>query len=229
MDFRRKRVIGKKGKEYREWYDETRQYRINWRSQVAGVSVPPCYYACVKTLRFDGQSYWEFAAHRRPYKTLKAAIEACEFNRKIWNAFLAIPDSPGRKLPKLNILKERARAGSGRPMQSLPVWVAKKADQRLIEMLFPPLAQKPAEDEPCNDQDDQPVACEILPLPSEEETKADRSTKSGPVSAATESASPGSKRRARGDRAPSAKETAKEPKKKRAVRTSKASRSTVAT
>jgi hypothetical protein len=140
MNFRRKRrVKGRAAKNYKEWYDETRQYRISWRNQVAGVDVTPAYYACVRCVRFndDGFRYWGFVGRRGPYRSRKAAIKDCEKHQQLWNKFLAIE---GRsKVSQVRELQARALIGTGRSatsfMSDLPLWISQQATPRLLEIL----------------------------------------------------------------------------------------------
>jgi len=133
MNFKRKqRIKGRTAKTYKEWYSDCKQYRISWRSEVFDVAVSPGYHACVRS----GEG-WGFAAKRGLYRTLKAAQKACETNWKLWNAFLAIE---GRgKVTKVRNLKARAMLGRGNQaysgMADLPVWVAKRASPRLLDVL----------------------------------------------------------------------------------------------
>jgi len=94
MNFKRRQKTGRSAKVYKEWYDETKQYRITWRSEVAGVATTPAYHACVLCQRPDGREYWDFAECRRPYRTLNAAQKACEANQKLWLRFLETGQVP---------------------------------------------------------------------------------------------------------------------------------------
>ena len=133
MNFKRKQIKGRSAKNYKEWYDETKQYRISWSNQVAGVAVTPCYYACVRCVRLSDEdfTYWSFVGRRGSYRTLKAAIKECQQNKAIWDRFLAI--------------EGRARVGNGKSarlvMRDLPVWVAEQAPPQrlkiLSRMMFP--------------------------------------------------------------------------------------------
>jgi len=133
MNFTRKqRIKGRIAKTYREWYSDCKEYRISWRSEVFDVTVAPGYHACVRS----GEG-WGFAQRRGLYRTLKAAKDACEMNWKLWNAFLIIE---GRdKVTQMRNLIARAMIGKGNQaysgMADLPVWVAKKASPRLLEII----------------------------------------------------------------------------------------------
>jgi len=125
MEFTPKRVKGRTKSEYREWYSDCGQYRVSW-SVISGV-----YQACVKTQRHDGTSWWNFAYRRGPYKTRKAASEACEDNRKLWDAFIQLSHSDGRRDGRLDTLVARAP----NLFKSVPVWVLPEADPSLVRML----------------------------------------------------------------------------------------------
>lgn len=133
MNFKRKqRIKGRTAKTYKEWYSDCDQYRISWRSEVFDVTVTPGYHACVRS-----GGGWGFARRRGLYRTLKAAKDACEMNWKLWNKFLSIE---GRaKVTQVRNLIARAMIGQGNQaysgMSDLPVWVEKKANPRLLEII----------------------------------------------------------------------------------------------
>jgi hypothetical protein len=142
MNFKRKqRIQGRSAKTYKEWYDETRQYRISWRSEVFDVTVAPGFYACVRAVRdpYGREEYWGFASRRGLYKTLKAAQGACELSLKLWNAFLAIEGrakvTQVRNLVARSMIGKKESAYSG--MSDLPLWVCEKATPRLLDILQP--------------------------------------------------------------------------------------------
>jgi hypothetical protein len=140
VEFKRKqRIKGKTAKHHKEWYDETKQYRIIWRDQVFDVDVQPGYSACIRCLRSRGDdfAYWGFAGRRGLYKSRQAAIKACEENKQAWNKFLAIE---GRaKVTQFRNLEARTVIGHGKTahstMRDLPTWVIKEASPRLLEVL----------------------------------------------------------------------------------------------
>jgi hypothetical protein len=82
MNFKLRSIKGKSRKLYKEWLDETKQYRITWNTEVGGVRVPPHFYACVRVTLLDGREMWDFAGRRGPYKTFKKSVEACEMHKK---------------------------------------------------------------------------------------------------------------------------------------------------
>lgn len=138
MDFKRKqRIKGKPAKHYKEWYDETKQYRVSWRDEAFGVAMPSGFFACVRCSNMNGKVYWGFVGRRGLYQTLTAALDACDRNRQIWDKFLAID---GRaKVRQMKELKEHAIFGSGKSsysmMAELPVWMVAKAPVQLMEIL----------------------------------------------------------------------------------------------
>lgn len=125
MEFKSKRVKGKQKSEYREWHSDCGQYRISW-SATSGV-----YQACVKTKSFDGRTWWNFAYRRGPYKTRKAAAAGCDDNRKLWEAFVKLSHSDGRRDGRLDTLVARAQS----VFKSVPVWVLGEAEPSLVRML----------------------------------------------------------------------------------------------
>ncbi len=139
MKFRRKqRIKGRSSKTYREWYDETKRYRISWRSQVFGVTVPPAYYACVRCLRSraDDFQFWGFVGRHGPYKTRAAAIKECEHNKATWETFLAIDGQA--KVSQVRALEASSRVGRSTPrsiMRDFPIWVLQQASPRLLDIL----------------------------------------------------------------------------------------------
>ena len=136
MNFKHKQIKGVSAKHYKEWYDETRQYRVLWRNEAFGVAVTPGFYACVRCSR-PGSEYWGFVGRRGLYRTLTSAMDACDRNRQIWDKFLAI--SGKAKVRQVKELKEYAIFGSGNSsysmMSELPVWMMKQAPARLLEIL----------------------------------------------------------------------------------------------
>lgn len=140
MEFTRKhRVKGKTVKTYKEWRDETDQYRIIWRSQVCGVEVSPGFSASVRAFRSleDQTEYWGFANRRGLYRTLKAAIKGCEESLKLWRKLATIE---GRdKVKQVQDLRAHAMIGSGRDGYSaftdMPVWTLKEVHPCLLEII----------------------------------------------------------------------------------------------
>lgn len=140
MKFKRKhRVKGKTVKHYKEWRDETDQYRITWRNEVYGVEVPGGFFACVRCVQplTNRTEYWGFANKRGLYRTLKAAQKACETGEKLWKQVMMIE---GRdKVSQVRSLETRAMLGTGKTAYSafsdIPVWVVNEINPRLLEIL----------------------------------------------------------------------------------------------
>jgi len=148
------------GKTEKVWFSAGHHYRITWRSEVFGVSVAPDYQAAVLCVRYGStDEHWAFAGARRPFKTMRGAIEACEANERIWNAFIALGGEPGRRTTKLADLVERSKIGN-KPtvnvmLRALPKWAQKDADPNLLRMLFAPARRgRQEDDDECNDQPD---------------------------------------------------------------------------
>lgn len=97
MQFKRRRIRGKTQKTYKEWRSDCGHYRICWRNEIPGLGSAR-YYAtarCDRGDRSDGSSeFWDFAADRRPYRTLNAAKQACEKNQRVWQQFIELDDVP---------------------------------------------------------------------------------------------------------------------------------------
>jgi len=149
------------------WRDvENLGYRIT-KTKTRGI--PRRFYACVRTV----DKRWEFAWHRRGYKTLAKAVEACEFNRKIWAAFIALGEASGNRKSRLDTLDRRGRRGLGNVLLYLPLWARPQADPKLLRMISPysKVASREEEDECTSDQNDPDKTS-----PSTQTTKAARTT-----------------------------------------------------
>lgn len=135
MEIKRKqRIKGRKAKHYKEWYSPDKHYRISWRNQFEGASVDPAYYACVRCLRGESK-YWNFAGRRGTHRTLKAAQKACEYNKKIWDKFLAIEGQA--KVRQFKALQAEVFwvTDTNSTLWNVPVWVLARASIRLLEIL----------------------------------------------------------------------------------------------
>lgn len=140
MKFKRKyKVKGKTVKTYKEWLDESGNYRISWRTEVYDIEVPAGYFACVRCVRSltDRSKYWGFAHKRGLYRTLKAAQQGCETSEKLWKQLSTIE---GRdKVSQVRDLEARAMIGKGSSAYSafseIPVWILSKVNPRLLEIL----------------------------------------------------------------------------------------------
>lgn len=123
MNFKRRSIKGRSRKVYKEWLDETRQYRITWTREVCGVRVPAHFFAAVRTVLPNGREMWDFAGRRGAYKTFKKAMEECEANKRLWTKAM---EASG--LRQLRELFSRLPLG-------MPVWVKKKIRRDLYELL----------------------------------------------------------------------------------------------
>jgi len=93
VQFKRKRIRGKTQKTYKEWRSDCGHYRVCWRNEIPALGSAR-YYATVRCDRGDGREFWDFAADRRPYRTLNAAKQACQKNRQVWQEFIDLADAP---------------------------------------------------------------------------------------------------------------------------------------
>jgi hypothetical protein len=123
MNFKPRSIKGRSRKLYKEWFDETNQYRIVWTREVCGVRVPPHFFATVRTVLPDGHEMWDFVGRRGPYKTFKKAIEDCEANQRLWTR--AMQASGIRSLKDV----------FGRLPIGMPIWVKKKIRCDIYELL----------------------------------------------------------------------------------------------
>lgn len=119
-------------------------YRITVNRRPFGVRVPLHYYACVST-----PTGWDFAAHRRPYKTLEAAIKACETSRRFWEQFRELSEESGGRLRRLEDLIDKAKRQRVYLAVTLPTSISKECDKRLLEMLNPKPRTKVEDDDDC--------------------------------------------------------------------------------
>jgi hypothetical protein len=168
LNFERKKVRGRSKRHYKEWHDtEGLGYRLTWRNEAFGVAVVPAFYACVKVVRLtDGFVWWNFCQHRRPYKTLKKAVEACLRNQKLWAAFIELGAASGRRGDRLKELVAKGMVGGGHILSTVPEWAKPKCDPTLLRMLYPACKADSCDDNE-NDQSD-PTS----PLPTTESESA---------------------------------------------------------
>lgn len=154
MKFIRKRKRGQNKKVQRSWYSDE-GYRIVWRKQVHGVTVPARYSACVRSFvpnyggkKGENHEIWDFV-DRRLFKTMKTAEAACAKHHRLWTK--ACDASGVRGLQEL----------FGRLPTSLPLWVQKKMNRKALAVLMAPRNCKFVdEDEAC---DMTPAGCEPNP------------------------------------------------------------------
>lgn len=67
-------------KHRKEWYAGRGRYRVIWRDQAFGVSVPAAFQACVRVFVPNLElSIWDFIDRKKTrYRTLQVAKDACE-------------------------------------------------------------------------------------------------------------------------------------------------------
>lgn len=79
------------------------------------------YYACVRCRR-DGGSFWNFAWHRRPYRTQVGAETACEKHRQIWERVVKLAAAKGNRLERLTRLVGLSRGHRGDLVRNAAFW-----------------------------------------------------------------------------------------------------------
>jgi hypothetical protein len=131
MEFKRRKIKGRSSDTYKEWVSDCGFFRITFHNNYGFRH----YYACVKVESRNGVSdfVWDFAFRRGPHRTFKKAVESCEKSKRLWDAFIKLSHSKGRRDGKLLELRMRAPT----VFFNLPLWVRKEADPSLIRMLFP--------------------------------------------------------------------------------------------
>jgi len=108
--------------------DKSNSYVITWTNQYGYKH----YHAMVKC-EWRGEEKLHFADRMGPYKTFNKAVEGCERNRKLWDAFIKLSQSPGRRDGKFLELKARAPY----VFMFIPKWVVPEADGHFVRMMFP--------------------------------------------------------------------------------------------
>jgi len=146
MEFKRKRIRGKTQKTYKEWQSECGYYRVCWRNEIPSLGSAR-YYATVRCDRGDGRDsskeFWDFAADRRPYRTLKAAQEACQKNQRVWLQFIDLADASRKgRLDRARQQIANSVVGTkpttGRILNSCPpVWARPKLAPWLLHLVSP--------------------------------------------------------------------------------------------
>jgi len=142
MQFRRKRVRGTTPKAYKEWRSGCGHYRVCWRNEIPDLGSAR-YYATVRCCRGNGHEFWDFAADRRPYRTLNAAKQACQNNQRAWQQFIDLADAPpkGRNdLARQQIARSVVgnKPTAGRILNACPpVWAVPKLIPSLWNLLSP--------------------------------------------------------------------------------------------
>jgi hypothetical protein len=139
MEFTRKQVRGKNQKTYKEWRDESDNYRIVWRNEFMGLDLPDAFYA---TVRKNGPSgpYWDFVGARGPYRSFKKAAQAANKHRKAWCQLLEIAEGDRKgRVDRVRELDQRYRGstrdGNYRLMMSMPAWVEGQVPTSIMQAL----------------------------------------------------------------------------------------------
>lgn len=140
MNFTRVKIKGQNQKTRKTWQSEE-HYRIIWRREYAGVSLPPRFQASVRIHLTDGREMWDFAGKRSLYKTFKAANDACEHHRRLWSA--VVQATGVRRIQELC---------GGKVPAGYPVWIRKEMNSKVRTILEN--ATNPTQGKECDDQDD---------------------------------------------------------------------------
>lgn len=149
LTFTRKKKRGMNQKVSRLWLTPE-GYRLTWRKEFMGVSLPPRYQACVRTHQpgnFE-KGYtenWDFVNRKRPlFKTAKAAIDECERHKRIW--------SKATQCPGIRALRALF---DGRLPSNLPIWVRSKLNRKLLHVIIDTTPHRGAEED--DEPTDQPL------------------------------------------------------------------------
>lgn len=170
MEFTRKKKRGQHGKVRRTFFSED-GYRIVWRKEVHGVSVPPRFQACVRSILPNGWEVWDFVNRSRPLiKTMKAAQEECARHKRLW---LKACEATG--------VRELRELFGGKIPNGMPLWAKKKANRRVYAVCMDSRPAKHREGDECESPPDQPETSETSPT----RTTGSAEAISGPVSNVT--------------------------------------------
>lgn len=142
MQFKRRRVPGKTQKTYKEWRSDCGHYRVCWRNEIPSLG-PARYYATVRSDRGDGREFLDFAADRRPYRTLKAAQEACRQNQQTWQQFIDLANVTRKG--RIDLARQQithsvvgTKPTTGRILNSCPpIWALPKLAPWLLQLVSP--------------------------------------------------------------------------------------------
>jgi len=128
MEFTRKKRRGMNRKVQRLWLS-AEKYRITWRREAFGITLPPRFQACVRVIvpgTFENgfTEMWDFVNARRLYKSMKAAIADCEKHHRLW--------TKATQCTGIRAIRELF----GRDPTSIPVWAKTKLDRRILGILL---------------------------------------------------------------------------------------------
>lgn len=195
MEFKRKKKRGISQKVKKIWLSRE-GYRIVWRREVYGVSVPAAYQVCVRTIvpgNFpDGKTImWDFVnRNRRLHKTMKAAVAECENHFRLWSK--AIECTGIRALCEL----------MGFYPSCVPQWFAGKLNRRVLTTILDTTPHRKGhedeeeESEPASKSAPEPQ----LEQPEQPKKRRTRSDKGKPRKIKTEPAAEKPKRKQRSDK-----------------------------
>jgi hypothetical protein len=180
MEFKRKKSRGQSRRIQKTWLS-SEGYRIVWRKEIHGISVPARFQATVRIVipnysGIEGVSFemWDFTdLTHRIFKTRKAAEDSCEKHRGLWTK--ATEATGFRSLLEI----------FGKLPTGFPLWVRKKLNRKVYEVLMRPQHAKyrdEEEEESCSSPPAPPKTSVTLPTDT---IGADERT-AGPVLHATD-------------------------------------------
>ena len=108
-----------------------------------GVSLAPGFQACVRIHLPNGWEMWDFAERHGPYKTFKAAREACEHHRQLW--------SNVAKASGVRHIQELC----GRVPIGYPLWIRKEMSAKVRIILE--TVNKPQRERECEPDQSAPI------------------------------------------------------------------------
>ena len=151
MEFKRKRLRGQNQKVRKTWVSDD-GYRIVWRREIHGIAVPARFQATVRTIipNYGGTTdasfqMWDFTDYvHRLFKTRKTAEDSCKRHQQLWTK--ATEATGVRSLVDL----------FGKVPTGYPIWVRKKLNRKVYEVLNRPQLGKRREVDECLNPPDQP-------------------------------------------------------------------------
>jgi hypothetical protein len=139
MEFNRKRIHGRQQQTYKEWRDESDNYRIVWRNEFMGLELPDAFYATVR-INGPGGVYWDFVGARGPYRSFNKAVQAAKKHQKAWTQLLEV--AKGERKGRADRVREldlryrgSTRDGNYRMMMTMPAWIQGQLPTSVLQAL----------------------------------------------------------------------------------------------
>ena len=136
MEFKRKRVHGKTTEIHKRWVSNCGDYRVEWRNELPGGG---SFYAMVRESR-RGADFWNFAGRRAPYRTWKAAADACRKHQRAWKRFLNAAGRAGAgRADRLKAMIEKSVEGkawrANKVLRYPPCWAEERLNDAARKLL----------------------------------------------------------------------------------------------